>query len=206
MKKTKLKKTKLRKTHKKYSHYKGGAPLCTELSSFPISDASIMNYNSVIPQNASQNDCFINALQILVGLDTICANLMRISSASQTGFDMNQIKKCFILLMGYNFELKLMPDYLTFSNIIKNLLPIGYAVLCGYTTKTYTGSSAGHVFVLARNTNGEIMLLDPQINLICNMSDPICNSYIEAQGREYYILYHSQTKLSQIELQQVGFR
>ena len=100
-----------------------------------------------------------------------------------------------------------MPDYLTFANTIKNGLPISFAVLCGYrTSNTYTGPSAAHVFVLARNSNGEIMYLEPQFNLICSMSDPNCNSYIQAQGREYFILYHSQTKLSQIELQQMGFR
>lgn len=168
-------------------------PECNILSQFAISDKNISEFKRYLKKPM---DCVINAFQIFGILDNISANILRISCVGENGFVQEQIEKIFILVLGNNFDYKLINNYSEFVTIIEKTLLPGHGVFAGYA-HTY-----GHVFIIARRLDGVIMMIDPQSNIICEINK--CQDKIP-QDTMYFLLYHSQSKLNERQLKKLGF-
>lgn len=196
MKKNKTKKNRIHNKGKK--RIKGGfgaeygLPPCNILSLFPILDQNIIGFRRYLN---SPMDCFINALQVFGLLDTICANIIRISSAGRkTGFTKEEIEGVCIILTGLNFDFIGSNNYAHFEHIIMTSIPPNHGVLAGYS---------GHVFIIARNSSGEIILIDPQLDYLGNYLS--ARHLIYAPGRNYFLLFQSSEKLTQDQIRSLGF-
>ena len=174
-----------------YIHIKNSFPECNILSQFRISDDNIMNFRRHIQ---SPMDCVINALQLMGVLDTLSSNILRISCVGKNGFEKEQIEKIFILYAGVNFEFKSTKNFDEFAKNIEIQLSPGNVVFAGYS---------GHVFIIGRYFSGQIVYIDPQLNTICDVLE--CQEIIKNGGTEYYILFNSKDKLTNIQLEYLGF-
>ena len=189
--------SKTRNTQKKRSkviwkaRVKNSLPDCNNLSQFQINDENIQSFRRYIN---SPMDCVINALQLMGLLDTVTSNLFRISCVGTNGFEKDQIEKIFILYKGVNFEFKSTTNFNEFLNWIETKLLPGNVVFAGYT---------GHVFIIGRLLNGNIMYIDPQINKFCNIKT--CQNLIMHEGKSYYLLFNSEKKLTIDQLNIIGF-
>jgi hypothetical protein len=168
-----------------------GLPECTNLSQFQITDENISGFYRYI---RSPTDCVINALQLFGLLDIVTSNLLRISAYGFT-ITKEKIEMMFILFKGNNFDFKSTTNFHEFAQQIETFLKPGYAVFAGYTD---------HVFILARKTNGVIVLIDPQIPTICDIND--CQHLIQRPNSNYFLLFNSPQKLTNQQLQTVGFQ
>ena len=173
-----------------------GLPFCTILSQFPITDAQIIGFRTVIP--ISPMDCFINVLQILGYLDSKTSNILRISSAGRTGFSQEEIEKIFIMLEGYNFDFKSTSSPAEFSEWISTHLKPGHVVFAGYE------SLINHVYLIGRLVNGVIVYIDPQAGIVCDLNSAHCIQYI-SQKPILKLLFHSSIKLTPDNLKTIGF-
>jgi hypothetical protein len=187
----KSKKTKKRSNIVKNIRIKNSFPECNILSQFKISDDNIMNFRRHIK---SPMDCVINALQLMGILDTTSSNVFRISCVGTNGFTKEQIEKIFILYIGLNFEFKSTKDFNEFATTIETKLLPGNVVFAGYS---------GHVFLLGRYLDGRIVYIDPQLNIICDILK--CQEIIKNGGKEYFILFNSEEKLVNQQLEHLGF-
>jgi len=138
----KLKNTRKRKSAKKSLYtLKGGIgeqfglPPCNILAQFPIQDNFITEFKRAVPKPA---DCFINALQLAGLIDSLNANIMRVSSAGSTGFTKEAIEKIFILIKNHNFDFKSSKNFDVFLKMIRERLIPGHAVFAGYDTNPGT--------------------------------------------------------------------
>lgn len=197
MKKNKTKKNRIHNKGKKL--IKGGLgtehglPSCNNLSLFPILDQNIIGFRRYLN---SPMDCFINALQVFGLLDTLCANIMRISSAGRiTGFTKEQIEGvCILLTGGLNFDFIGSSNYAHFEEIIMTTIPPNHGVLAGYS---------GHVFIIARKSSGEIILIDPQLDYLGDYMS--ARHIIYSPDRNYFLLFQSSEKLTQEQIRSLGF-
>ena len=181
-----IKKNKKNKKHTGGMLENNGLPVCNILSQFRITDEAILQFNRTFD---APMDCFINALQIMNVLDTKAANIMRISTLGMIGFNKEQIEIIFIYSYGTNFDFKNTNNYNEWVNMIKQLLKPGNVVFAGYT---------GHVFLIGRFLNGEIIYIDPSIPVLCSLSNYACEQHlpINKPGFEWFLLFNSQEKLS----------
>lgn len=108
-----------------------GLPPCNILAQFEIQDNFITEFQRLVPRPA---DCFINALQLAGLINSLNANIMRISSAGSTGFTKEAIEKIFILIKNYNFDFKSTKKFDVFLKMIRERLTPGNAVMAGYDT------------------------------------------------------------------------
>jgi hypothetical protein len=108
-----------------------GLPPCNILAQFEIQDNFITEFKRAVPKPA---DCFINALQLAGLIDSLNANIMRVSSAGTTGFTKEAIEKIFILLKRHNFDFKSTKNFDVFIRMIRERLQPGHAVFAGYDT------------------------------------------------------------------------
>jgi hypothetical protein len=191
---TKARTNKLRSARVK--NIKNIFPECNILSQFKISDENIMNFKRHIK---SPMDCVINALQLMGILDTLSSNMLRISCVGTNGFQKDQIEKLFILYIGLNFEFKATNDFDDLLNTIDTQLLPGHVVFAGYSLK----GSSGHVFIIGRYLNGQLVYIDPQINTICDILE--CQELIKDEGKQYFILFNSEEKLTNPQLEYLGF-
>jgi hypothetical protein len=139
-------------------------------------------------------DCVINALQLIGVLDTFSSNILRISCVGSTGFEKDQIEKIFVLYKGVNFDFKSTKNFDEFANSIETQLLPGNIVFAGFT---------GHVFIIGRYLNGKLVYIDPQINTICDIIT--CQDILKKGGKEYFILFNSKEKLTNPQLEYLGF-
>jgi len=165
-------------------------PACDILSQFVISDINIMNFKRYLH---SPRDCVINALQIFGILDVISANVMRMFTVN-TNIQKEQIEHIFVLTFGNNFEFKSTSCFNEFTLNINNLLKPGNGVFAGYL---------GHVFILARLTNGDIIFIDPSLHQMCDVR--LMNEYLENCPKPYFLLFNSNKRLSDEQLSHMGF-
>jgi hypothetical protein len=168
-------------------------PECNILSQFKISDRNITEFKRYLKKPM---DCVINALQIFGILDNISANIIRISCVGENGFTTEQIEKIFMFVLGQKFHYKSMTNYDDFVRNIEETLSPGHGVFAGYADEY------GHVFIIARRLDGVIMMIDPQLNMICEIND--CQNQIP-QESTYFLLHHSPKKMNKQELEQQGF-
>lgn len=197
MKKNKTKKLRRKQTLKKVKGGFGpqhGLPACTELALFPIIDENILSFRRYLN---SPMDCFINALQVFGLLDVLCANIMRISSVGrQSGFSKEDMEGILILLTGYNFNFS-SDNFVKFENELMTI-PVNYGVLAGWD-----GPSGKHVFIIARNSIGELILIDPQINYLGKYEN--YRNSIYSPTRIFYLLLKSTEKLTPDQIKSLGF-
>jgi len=192
-----MKKNITKKLRRKKSIKKGGfgpqegLPPCPQISLFRILDSNILSFKRYIH---SDMDCFINALQVFGLLNDICANIMRISSAGRaSGFTKEEIELILILLTGFNHDFTSSENFTEFEHMLTYIHP-SFGILAGYSR---------HVFVIARNSLGELILIDPQLEYLGNYE--AAKYLINKPGREYYILFQSRVKLTQDQLRSLGF-
>lgn len=161
------------------------------LSQFTMTDENIKNFKRFVK---SPRDCFINAMQLMGMIDVFSANILRISFAGELGFKKEQIELIFTLKTSKPFKFYQM-NYENFSDTIKNTLEAGKVVFAGFT---------GHVFLIGKTYNGDILCIDPQTEIgICNLSDENCEKLIQNKG-DYFLMYHTETLLSKDELRKLG--
>ena len=172
-----------------------GFPQCNSLSQFKITDDQLLNFKRAVP---SPMDCFINALQILGVVNSITANIMRISSLGRNGFTREEIEKIFIMLSGYNHDFKSTESSEEFSQWIGTLLLPGHIVFAGYEGNTK------HVYLIGRRIDGILVYIDPQLGIFCDLSTLECQEYLK-NNRVYRIMFNSTEKLSPDQLSQLGF-
>lgn len=131
-----------------------------KIHQFPILD---ININDFKRQLKKPKDCVINAMQILGLVEETPADLMRIL-VGNFGITKEQIQSCFEILyrkenLSWRFETY--TNITTLSNFVKDKLGKGRAILCGYDNK--------HVFLIAKSENGEMFMIDSQLDLPNNM-------------------------------------
>jgi hypothetical protein len=172
-----------------------GFPPCTSLSQFKITDEQILTFKRAVP---TPMDCFINALQILGVVNNVTANIMRISSAGKTGFTTDEIEKIFIFLSGHNHDFKATGSPQEFSEwIAKNLFP-GHVVFAGHQ------GDINHVYLIGRQISGNLVYIDPQLGIFCDLSTDECQGYLK-NNRVYRLMFNSLEKLSPEQLTHLGF-
>jgi hypothetical protein len=186
---TKHNKNKKRNKHTKHKQIGGmlesdGLPEATSLALFRITNEHIENFRRQI---SVPMDCFINALQFIGILDPMCANIMRVSTLGDSGFTRAQIEIIFSFFYKTNFHFKSTDDFEVWYNwIVSNITP-GHVVFAGYP---------GHVFLIASDTNGVLLYIDPQSeHPVQDLSEDAVQQYIREKGL-YYALYTSTTQLT----------
>jgi hypothetical protein len=191
----KMRKAKARKLRMKGGFGESlGLPECNNLSQFPITDDQILTFSRI---KGSPADCFISALQILNLIDAKTANIMRISKAGTIGFSIDEIEKIMISLYGYNFKCSVATDTASFTNAIDTILKKGHAVIAGHM------KPLGHIYLIGRTMEGVLMLIDPQLNALCDLSNPECNSYILSKEL-HVLLFNSQEELTLKQMEAIG--
>ena len=187
-----------RKTRKKMRGGMGeqyGFPPCNFLSQFKITDEQLLSFKRTAP---TPMDCFINALQILGVVNNITANIMRLSSAGKTGFTTEEIEKIFIFISGHNHDFKATGSPQEFAEwIAANLIP-GHVVFAGHQ------GDINHVYLIGRQVNGNLVYIDPQAGIFCDLSSPECQRYL-TNNRVYRLMFNSLDKLSPEQLRLLGF-
>lgn len=136
-------------------------------------------------------DCVINAMEFLRITDKRSADLMRIM-VGERGLTEIQLIDCFNLLyekddLKFNFQSYSNPD--TLIKYIKEDLNPNNAIFCGYDNK--------HVFLIGKGLDGNIYLIDPQLNLpnqMCNMTvgefKDQCWKFISDKGKYHILKYY----------------
>jgi len=172
-----------------------GFPLCNNLSLFKITDEQLLTFKRTAP---TPMDCFINALQILGVVNNITANIMRLSSAGKTGFTTEEIEKIFVFITGHNHDFKATGSPQEFSEwIATNLLP-GHVVFAGHE------GDINHVYLIGRQISGNLVYIDPQLGIFCDLSNAECQGYL-TNNRVYRLMFNSLDKLSPEQLRLLGF-
>jgi hypothetical protein len=145
-------------------------------------------------------DCFVNALEVFGLLDVTCATIMRIISSSRnTGFTIDEVQKIFIFLSGgLNFDFMDTLNYAIFEQYIINI-PTNHGIFAGYSGH----GLPGHIFIIAKTSNGVLMYIDAHIHRLCLYIE--CKNLIEFPGRTYHLLFHSLEKLTFEQLTMTGF-
>ena len=180
-----------------FSSWEGKA----SMTQFIFKDEFITDFQSYIDSKLTPMDCFINACQLLGVLDTLNANILRISCAGSKGFNLNGMEKVFTLksaslspgtIKYFNFTNfnALGGGIDLFAKILNNLKP-GHAAFCGWSQL-----SGAHVFVVAKDNSGNLVYLDPQLRgSPCVLNDnQDCINLLEtnkSSDRQYYILYNT---------------
>jgi hypothetical protein len=179
-----------------------------QLTQFPFRKEYVKNMNSYLKSKLSPMDCFINACQLIGVLDTLNANILRISCIGRQGINIGDIEKIFTIksasLETPSGILKNLQRYYKFTslnnlgdnqieiffNILKNNLKKGFAAFCGWQE-----SGGAHVFIIAKLYNKEdLWYLDPQkVGSPCKINNNIdCQNLLhKGQVRKYFILYNT---------------
>lgn len=160
------------------------------IAKYRISPETIYNIENVPRLNPSNVDCVVNAMEILGILSYLEAGLVR------TRIGPSGIKPEFFI---EKFQ-QVNPEYnYKFVQIsIRELapwvlydMPALTMIFCGYLDQ-----GVGHVYIIGKDYQGKIFLLDPQLNPpICNLSTNDCFSYI-ANKMSYFILVRDNVPMS----------
>lgn len=171
-----------------------------EIAQFYISNDNLIRFKREVKK---PRDCVINALEIIGILNDVNADLMRIA-VGDTGLGTNQIESIFCYV-----ERRFHWRFIRYTNIktledfcLHNLKP-SHVIFCGYS-KEVNGGIFKHVFLIGKTNQLEVLYIDPQINVFCNLGGKACFSYIK-DAQEYYILQTSADaqQIQQMQLQQL---
>jgi hypothetical protein len=162
-----------------------------------VTEENLVNFQRLI---ASPRDCVINALQIIGFLDSNAANLMRITSLGRVeGFTSDEIERIFILYTKHNHDFIGTIDGTEFERTIQEQVPVGHACFIGLRNER-----ASHVALIARRANGDLMLIDPQLEIYLNVLDPTIGHYFE-EYTNYHLLFRCLEPLTEAQLRGLGF-
>ncbi len=186
------------------------------MSQFKMSDENINNFHTMIDPKLSSMDCFINAMQLIGVFDDFISNVLRLTYVGSYGVEKEQVEKIFMYYnMSVNFnntpyyEFREDLDYDTFTKNIREKLVKGYVILAGYEITTPTGMKSKHIFLIGRNLDDKILFLDPQKNMICDLTQNECLKNITGSNeddKKYCILYQSKEYIRSPELlKEIGF-
>jgi hypothetical protein len=165
-----------------------------KLSTFIIEDANIEKFRRIASRS---NDCVINAMQIIGMISDNEAALLRIVGGD-TGLTPIAITKMFTLYIRKKFLFKEM-DFQRFQQNI-NQIELGQVVFAGYSQVTQ-GKTFNHVFLIGKNRNNKIYLVDPQLPeqfRLCDLSSSECFSFISGKNK-YYLLFNNTYELTHEE-------
>jgi hypothetical protein len=167
------------------------------MAAFPMSDSQLDGFKRHV-HNSS--DCVINAMQLLGLIDERTGDLMRITAMPLSGFHQQQIEKLMERTTSYKYDFRSSSSYQEFLTAITQL-EASRAIFCGI--KRSNGTS--HAFIIGRGVNGTLYFIDPQIPIICDITDPACSIHIRENVTEWFILFRSDKELSGVQLEQAGF-
>ena len=152
------------------------------IAEFPISDENITKFRRWVKK---PNDCVINALEVIGALDQLNADLMRIV-VGDIGINIDQIHDLFKLLLSeYNWRFIRYTNMDSIVEFVNNTMSKGFVIFCGYAT--YQNS---HVFLIWKRHDDSKLYIDPQIPIICDLTEVPCYNLI-GDKHEYYILQFS---------------
>ena len=155
------------------------------IAQYEITSQTIYNIENVPRLNPSNVDCVVNAMEILGILSSQEAGLVRTNIGSVGGIHPEHFLEKFREVnpeYNFNFEQISINELIDWINSIE--MPPLSMIFCGY--RDYNNVS--HVYLIAKDFNGNKFLLDPQLNPpICNLSNVNCFAYI-AGKHSYYIL------------------
>jgi hypothetical protein len=157
------------------------------IAQFRIFDEYLADFKRLVDKPM---DCVINAMQLIGMFDFKTAELLRIKVGT-VGFQKSEIEKIFTLYLPHIFKFESY-NYDKWANEIKENLKPSNVMFVGY---------AGHVFLIGKKVNGEIIMIDPQLpkeHQVCNLSDSTCFNFI-ANKATYFILKSSFSKVSERE-------
>lgn len=152
------------------------------IAQFPFGEGNISSFGRNKPR---PRDCTINAMEMLNLIDQKNADLMRIM-VGDTGLTETILKDCLTYLCGdYGWKLENYTNIDTLEKIINEDLETNHAIFCGYDD--------AHVFLIAKNHNNEIFVIDPQLKTkyyMCDITDATCYNYIKGKGKYHIIKRH----------------
>lgn len=160
----------------------------SEIASFSMQYFDINEFGRTKPK---PRDCVINAMELLQLMDKRSADLMRIMVGDRGIFE-GQLVDCFNLVyeednVSFQFQSYSNPD--TLIKYVKEDLGPNNVIFCGYDDK--------HVFLIGKGLDGNIYLIDPQLNLpnqMCNMTvgefKDQCWQFISNKGKYHMLKYH----------------
>lgn len=168
------------------------------IAQFDMTDSQISKFKILVKK---PKDCVINALQLIDMIDQKTADICRLL-VGDIGITKDQIEN----VLGYMEPVYKWNFYgysriESLADISNNVLQINKAMFCGFE---------GHVFLIAKDKNGNILHIDPQrtgkeickLNQDENMNiDNECLSYI-TNKRKYYVLQYTDN----INIKRKGFR
>ena len=159
-----------------------------KLTQFLFKQEYISKFQSYVNSSLTPMDCFINACQLVGVLDTLNANILRISCAGQKGFSLDAMEKIFTLksasLSGTvlsSSDEGMDPDrdttmkkntvqYYNFTDL--NNLGGGIELFANTLKDNletdhaafcgWAQSSGAHVFIIRKDFDGDLWYLDPQ--------------------------------------------
>ena len=149
------------------------------VSNFNITDDAIASFRRFIKK---PRDCVINAMELINLIDKYTADMCRIM-VGDIGLTAEQIEGIFKLIYPtHNWNFYQYTNIISLDKISQTELKRGTAIFCGYS-----GPKGTHVFLIAKKLSGEVYYLDPQLDLICPLTDPRCVYHISNQTH-YYVL------------------
>jgi len=149
------------------------------IATFSITNEDLKRFKRFIKKPM---DCVINVLNLLNIIDRKTADILRIT-VGDTGLKQNQIEELFTYFYpNASWRFYSYTNVNTLVQYCNNELPINHVIFCGITTK-----NESHVFLIGKTQNGELIFIDPSIDLLCDLADIHCANMLLKASR-YYIL------------------
>ena len=149
-------------------------------------------------------DCVISALQIIGILDFFSANIIRILNPhSQGGILFRKIEMIFELKTSHKFKFSETDNPTSFIDAIKKYLKNSSVIFCGVRYN----NGLNHVFLIAKDKNGEILKIDPQSRqFICSLiTDNSCLEELFTGAKTFLVLSNYTGYLTMEEAEAIGF-
>ena len=162
------------------------------MSTFKMTEDKLTEFRRIASRS---NDCVINAMQLIGSITEKEAALLRIVRGEE-GLSPLMITRIFTSLLPHKFSFNEVSSYSKFEKMVKTLKN-GHALFAGYSQVTQ-GKTFNHVFLIARNLIGNIVLIDPQLPeryRFCDLSEAECENIIKGKN-SYFLLYNSKRVIS----------
>jgi hypothetical protein len=161
-----------------------------KIAQFRIHNDNVTSFKRLIKKD---NDCVINALQLLNILDARSADIARIF-VGDIGVNGKKIEQVFNLVQkshiwAFKMATKSLREFSSFCNTV---LKPQHAIFCGYRSQR----NSRHVFIIARDLNKNLYYIDAQVNEICNLNkNEKCRNYLKNK-KEYWVLRGKRKKIT----------
>ena len=150
-----------------------------EIATFYITEENFKNVRRYVKKS---RDCVVNVMEMLGIIDNTTADVLRIA-VGDVGLQKNQIEDIF----SYFFpqaRWRFFPykNIQTLEEYCQKMLPVSHVIFCGIKT-----TKDAHVFLIGKRTDHEIVYIDPQMSVVCELKYSECATHI-VNANEYYIL------------------